>query len=83
MCLLIFVCLVPQKRFLEILAFDSIPKAFCRVSNGAGIFVPDILVVCWNFYLQKRFLEFFPFDFHNIHICIANGAKLSFASVNF
>ena len=24
---------------------------------------------------------FFPFDFHSIHICIASGAKLSFASV--
>ena len=43
--------------------------------------------IFWSFagiFIYKNdFWNFFPFDFHNIHICIANGAKLSFASVNF
>ena len=41
--------------------------------------------IFWAFFAifsdKNDFLIFFPFDFHTIHICIAGGAKLSFASV--
>ena len=58
------------------------PEALCRVSIGAGNFVQDILDFCCNFYCKKKLKLFFRLIiFIVIRICIASGAKLSFATV--
>ena len=55
--------------FLKTCLQYSIPKALCRVSNGAEYFAPDILHFCCNFIDKNNFWKFFifSFDFNHSH----------------
>ena len=75
-CLIIFVGLGTEEMFTF---FVCILEALCKVSNGAGNFVPGIFVLFCNFYnfVTKKLMSFYLPVIMVIYFCIASVVNSS------